>query len=119
MKARRHGSSRPEAKIQTAIIKMLNNYGWFVKATHGNAYASGWPDLFACHIAYGQRWIEVKLPKMKGSKYTPAQLRDFPKFAANGSGVWVMTGATDEEYAKILDQPQNWWKYTSVYKDVQ
>ena len=119
MRGRNHGAARPEAQIQAAIIKMLQNYGWFVKATHGNAYASGWPDLFACHVQYGQRWIEVKLPKMKGSKYTVAQLRDFPKFAANGSGVWVMTGATDEEYAKILDQPQNWWKYTSVYKDVQ
>jgi hypothetical protein len=115
-KPKKHGKARPEAKIQDEIIKYLNLLGWYVKATHGNAYTSGWPDLYACHKTYGARWIEVKLPNMKGSKYTPAQLDDFPLFCAHGSGVWVMTAATEEEYRKILENPPNWWKYTSVYR---
>lgn len=115
LKPRKHGDQRPEAKIQKALIKYLRNLGWFVKATHGNAYTDGWPDLFACHRTYGSRWIEVKLPEMKGSKYTKAQVRDFPYFCENGSGVWVLTGATDEEYQKLFEPP-NWWKYLSVFK---
>lgn len=115
-KPKKHGKARPEAKIQKEIIEYLQLLGWFVKATHGNAYTSGWPDLFACHKKYGSRWIEVKLPKMKGSEFTNAQLDDFPKFKAHGSGVWVMTAATEEEYMKVLLEPPNWWKYTSVYR---
>ena len=105
----------PEAKIQQAIKNYLAIRGWWTKATHGNAYNDGWPDLFACHHSYGQRWIEVKLPDMKGSKFTAAQLRDFPQFMANGSGVWVLTGGIASEYNKLF-QPPNWWMYTSAMK---
>ena len=114
-KPKKHGSQGPEAKIQKSIIKMLELRGWWVKVTHGNAHTDGWPDLLACHKIYGTRWIEVKLPNMKGSKFTKAQLRDFPKFCANGSGVWVLTSNTDEEYNKLF-KPYNWWLYTSVLK---
>jgi len=109
------GKQNPEAKIQQAIRDKLTLLGWYVKPTHGNAYSEGWPDLFACHSSYGQRWIEVKLPDMKGSKFTPAQLRDFPKFIAHGSGVWILTGDSEEEIEKLF-QPPNWWQYTSIWK---
>jgi len=115
LKPKQHGKTGPEAKIQKAIIEYLTNLGWFVKATHGNAYSSGWPDLFACHSRYGQRWIEVKLPGFKGSKFTTAQIRDFPLFGHHGSGVWVMTGATEVEYEKLMRSP-NWYQYLSVFK---
>jgi len=105
----------PEAKIQKKIVDFLRIRGWWVKRTHGNAYTEGWPDLFTCHYTYGQRWVEVKLPDMKGSKFTPAQMRDFPQFVANGSGVWVLTGATDAEYEKLF-KPPNWWQYLSLMK---
>jgi hypothetical protein len=101
---------RPEDKIQHEIICMLRNYGWFVKETHGNMYQSGFPDLYASHPTYGSRWIEVKLPGMKGSKFTPAQLRDFPLFCAHGAGVWVLTGATTDEYKKLFTR-YNWSMY--------
>lgn len=101
-----HGKhKRPEEIIQDAIIKMLMTKGWYVKVTHGNMYQSGFPDLFVCHSRYGQRWIEVKLPQMKRSKFTGAQLEDFPKLCANGSGVWILTAATSYEYEKLFKTP--------------
>lgn len=105
--------SRPEAKVQAAIIAMLRNKEWFVKATHGNMYQSGYPDLFCCHRRYGHRWVEVKLPK--GSRFTPAQVQDFPMFCANGSGVWILIAATETEYRKLF-KPPNWWHYLDLWK---
>lgn len=49
----------PEAVIQHKIIRALRGDGWYCKSTIGNEFVSGWPDVFACHIAYGSRWIEV------------------------------------------------------------
>ncbi len=100
----------PEAKIQEDVIKMLVNYGWYVKETHGSMFQSGFPDLFATHYRYGGRWIEIKLPDMKGSRFTPAQLEDFPKFCANGSGVWILTADTPSEYKKLFER-HNWAHY--------
>ena len=100
----------PEAKIQESIVKMLKLYGWYTMETHGNMFQSGFPDIFACHSKYGQRWIEVKLPDMKGSKFTAAQLEHFPKLCANGSGVWILTGDTDHEYKKLFAK-FNWYHY--------
>ena len=105
----------PERKIQDAIKDLLAIKGWYVMETHGNMYQSGFPDLFACHSKYGQRWIEVKLPSMRGSKFTPAQLECFPKLTANGSGVWILTGDSEEEYAKLFKR-NNWWQYLSAFK---
>jgi len=105
-----YGRKGPEAIIQRAIIKRLRNEEWFVKETHGNMYQSGFPDLFATHIRYGHRWIEVKLPNMKGSKFTGAQMETFPKLCAFGSGVWILTGDSDLEFLK-LHKPANWVFY--------
>ena len=107
---RRTGSARPEAKIQKALVEFLTVKGWYVRETHGSAFSQGWPDLFICHKVYGHRWVEVKLPGMKGSHYTAAQLECFPIFCTNGSPVWVLTGATKEEYNKLF-KPFNWYKY--------
>ncbi len=103
----------PEAKIQLAIIMYLRGLGWHVMQTHGNMYQSGFPDLFCTHSRYGQRWVEVKNPK--SYKFTPAQLEDFPKICANGSGVWVLIAATDDEYGKLFKAP-NWFTYLSEWR---
>lgn len=76
-------------------------------------FQSGFPDLFASHSAYGQRWIEVKKPDFKGSKFTNAQLEQFPKMCANGSGVWILTTNDDEDYA-LLFGPPNWANYFNM-----
>jgi hypothetical protein len=119
-------SRGPEAKIQDAIIAMLRQKRWHVMPTHGNMYQSGFPDLFATHARYGPRWIEVKLPGMEGSRWTPAQKKNFPAMIRHGSGIWVLTAATsckccavrgacDCEYRKLFDEP-NYWKFTDVFK---
>jgi hypothetical protein len=107
---------RPEDKIRDRVKAYLQSQGWFVKVTHGNAYQDGFPDLFACHRKYGQRWIEIKLPNMRGSKFTAAQLEDFPQFVANGSGVWILTDDTEFEYNKLF-KPPNWYQYLGVMKN--
>jgi hypothetical protein len=109
---KKHG---PEKGIQEAIITFLRYRGWFVKATHGNMYQSGFPDLFCTHARYGHRWVEVKDPKRSGDPFTPAQHETFPLLCANGSGVWVLVGATEEEYKKLFTR-HNWWQYTGVYR---
>lgn len=114
-KPKRYGGQGPEAKIQRAIIELLEEKGWWCKSTHGNAHTDGWPDVWASHARYGNRWIEVKLPEMKGSHFTNAQLRDFPRFNNVGGGVWVLTAATEEEYEKLFSEA-NWWLYLNVLK---
>lgn len=106
---------RPEALVQDAVIKLLRNYGWYVKVMIGNAFQSGVPDLFATHSRYGARWIEIKLPNMKGSRFTAAQLEEYPKLCANGSGVWILTSDSDEEYQKLFKK-FNWYLYLDVMK---
>lgn len=86
--------------------------GWFVKPTHGNMFQSGFPDLFCAHHLYGTRWIECKNPK--AYKFTPAQLIDFPKFAAAKCGIWVLTNDSDVEINKLF-HPPNW--HTYLFKD--
>jgi len=98
----------PERKIQDAIMEYLRVRGWYVMQTHGNMYQSGFPDLYATHSTYGVRWIEVKNPEHYA--FTPAQMDCFPKMCANGSRIWILTGATDMEYDKLF-KPCNWYSY--------
>ncbi len=102
------GKKGPEAIIQAKIITFLRDRGWFVKETHGNLFQSGFPDLYATHSQYGIRWVECKNPD--AYCFTPAQLENFPKFTANGTGIWILTDATQAEYEKLW-KPANWWVY--------
>jgi hypothetical protein len=104
----------PESKIQAAIISYLKGRDWFVKSTHGNSFQSGFPDLYATHSKYFGRWIEVKNPT--SFSFTIAQLRDYPKFCAFGSPIFVMTAATDSEYEKLF-RPSNLSEYMACYQD--
>lgn len=110
-------SARPdidrEAAIQKRIMARLRRDGWFVKATHGNSFQCGFPDLFACHVRYGSRWIETKRPDYQS--FTEAQLRDFPLLSNNGAGIWVLTGEDDSEIRKLFLY-QNWYQYLQVSK---
>ena len=110
MEAFQTSAHNKEAKIQKAIKLMLEKRSWFVKVTTASQYMSGFPDLFATHKDYGQRWIEVKLPGMKGSHFTKAQLKDFPQFEKHGCGIWIMTADTEREYMKLFNK-SNWSTY--------
>jgi len=106
-------NTRPEAKIQDRLIKRLLMEGWYAKSTHGNAYQSGFPDVFAAHVSYGSRWIEVKLPK--GSKLEASQRETFHEFAKQNVGVWILTDHGDWEYNKLF-KPANWYTFLEVMK---
>jgi hypothetical protein len=85
--------------------------------THGNIFQKGFPDLFICHKEYGHRWVEVKVQTAEKNVwgFTEAQREEFPKLCVNGSGVWVITAATEQEYRKLW-QPSNWHHYTLLLK---
>lgn len=104
----RNCKSGPEAEIQEAILKYLRHREWYCKETHGNMFQSGFPDLYCTHRLYGIRWIEVKNPL--AYSFTNAQMSDFPMLSANGTGVWILTAATESEYLKLWG-PQNWYMY--------
>lgn len=102
-----------EHEIQEAICTMLRSKQWLVMVTHGNMYQHGFPDLYCCHRSYGQRWVEVKKPV--GYVFTPAQLEYFQLICANGGGVWILTAATETEYAKLFDKP-NWSRFLPAWR---
>ncbi len=110
---KRHGKSGPEARIQKAVMTMLYHKGWYIVVIPGSKFLSGMPDLYVTHSRYGSRLVEIKLPNMKGSRFTPAQLEKFPKLAANGSGIWILTAATEDEYEKLFKR-QNWSLYLGL-----
>ena len=87
---------------------MLRNKGWLVREMFGTAVQSGFPDLYATHSNYGCRWIEIK--RAKSYSFTAAQLEWFPKFCANGSGIWILVAATQSEYEKLFAK-YNWCWY--------
>lgn len=106
-------AKRPEDVIRDKIRAKLYTYGWQVLVTHGNAYQSGFPDLYAMHPKYGTRWIEVKNPS--GYAFTQAQLDTFPLFQACGVGIWILTSDDDSEIDKLF-KPPNWVMFLSIMK---
>lgn len=103
----------PEAQMQARLLKRLRMEGWYAKETHGNEFVSGFPDIFACHISYGSRWIECKLPK--GSRLEPSQRHTFLEFAKRKIGVWILTDAIDWEYNKLF-KPANWHTFLEAFQ---
>lgn len=101
----KHG---PEYKIQHDLMEYLRKRLWYVRATHGNMYSSGYPDLYCCHNLYGPRWIEVKYA-LKYS-FTKAQIENFPIMSSHGDHIWILVAATETEYKKLFDKP-NWEQY--------
>lgn len=96
--------------LQKKWIVYLEARGWVVKPTHGSMYQAGFPDLWITHKDHGGKWVEIKLPDMKGSRFTAAQREWFPKLSANGTPIWILTSVTDFEYRKLW-QPENWLYY--------
>lgn len=107
------GGRKPETKLQIKIIKFLKARDWDVRVTHGNEFQSGFPDLYCCHLKYGSRWIDVKMPT--GYSLTNAQMEVWPAWASKGVGVWILTADSEEEYAKLF-KPANFMWYLGVMK---
>ncbi len=107
------GKLGPEAIKQKAVLKDLRGDGWFARSTHGNEFQAGLPDIFACHLRYGSRWIEMK--NDKNWKLEESQIETFTKFSEKRVGVWVLQGVVD--VPKLLKNC-NWWQYTDAMKHV-
>jgi len=101
-------SVRPEAVIQADLIEFLGARGWLVEHTHGNLYQVGFPDLYLFHKTWGERWVDCKV---KGRySFTNAQKVKWPLWESFGVGIWILTAASDDEYAKLFTKP-NWRVY--------
>lgn len=98
----------PEWYIQRNIKAMLEARGWHVERLIGNAFQTGIPDLYCFHKKYGERWIDAKQPKHYN--FTKAQRYKWPLWTAAGIGIWILVGATQEEYDKLFQRP-NWQTY--------
>lgn len=106
--------SNPEEQIQNKIIAYLEARGWLVRVVNAGARNFGWPDLRIAHSHWGGFWVEVKLPNMKGSRFTKAQREWFPKMVQNGDHIWIMTAANDHNYNLLFTRPtgnlMEYWK---------
>lgn len=69
----------------------------------GSAGNVGWPDLFACHYQYGNRWIEVK--NTRNYRFTDAQLKWFPIYRKFNWNVWFLQ---DPKQTDLILRPPNW-----------
>jgi hypothetical protein len=101
----KHG---PEFVIQREFIRYLRDRQWHVERMIGNMLQKGIPDIYLGHKDYGTRWVDLKNPV--SYEFTKDQKLKWPKWADNGIGIWIITAATDEEYAKLF-KPPNWREY--------
>ena len=68
-------------------------------------YVSGWPDMYAYHPVFKQRWVEMKAP---GEKLRASQIKRFTKMDKYGCDIWVLEDRSD--YARLFREP-NWREY--------
>ena len=100
----------PEVEIQRKLVAFLQARSWHVERLFADAFQNGFPDLFAAHVKWGQRWIEVKRPDE--SSFTQRQRQKFPVWEKFRIGIWILTAATQAQY-DLLFKPPNWrdfWK---------
>lgn len=104
----KHGQ---EWYIQQDLIAFLKARGWHVERMIGNAFQLGIPDLFIAHPKWGQRWIDVKRAG-KNYSFTKAQKQKWPVWDRFGIGIWILTGADQENYDRLFQKPnwQSYWK---------
>jgi len=100
----------PEVQIQRKLVAFLKARGWHVERLFADAFQNGFPDLFAAHPKWGQRWIEVKRPDEYS--FTLRQRQKFPAWEKARIGIWILTAATQEQHDLLFKAP-NWrdfWK---------
>ncbi len=103
-------SHGPEYKIQGKLITYLEQRGWLVERIIGNAFQSGLPDLYCWHPQFGQRWVDVKVEGRYS--FTKAQKQKWPLWERHQLGVWILTGANQENYDRLFAPPnmRDYWK---------
>ena len=101
---------REEMEIQIKIETKLSLLQWYVKRIHGSIYQSGLPDLYLCHVKYGQRWLEIKHPERY--RFTEPQLKEFRLISMRRVGIWVAQAV--HEVPELLHKPPNWHTFLPV-----
>lgn len=84
--------TKPETKLQRAIVKELEKKGCFVQNITGSLYQSGLPDLLVIHPRLGTFWVEVKMPNGRVSQ---RQKNKFTNMAKHGAVIYILK-STDE-----------------------
>lgn len=115
MRKRLPTQNGPEAKIQRGIVERLKLLDWYVIVTHGNEFQMGVPDLIIQHKRYGTKFVEVKNPE--SYRFTAAQMEVLPKMIAYGAKVYVLTGHSDSEIAKLHGE-SNVWMYMRDFRSL-
>lgn len=106
----------PEAILQEDWTTFLEARGWVVKSTHGGMFQAGFPDLWITHKDHGGKWAEVKLPDMKGSRWTDAQKYWFPILTNHGTPIWIITTPCEQEYRKLFEYKDgNYMEYLLIH----
>lgn len=106
---KKYRRNNEETRIRDKEIRpLLTGLGWLVEVTHGNKFMKGFPDLYLSHHKHGIRWVDVKVEGKY--EFTAAQRLKWPLWHQHGSGVWIMTAGTHEQY-KRLWEPPNWRDY--------
>jgi hypothetical protein len=103
----KHGE---EYRIQKQLIDFLEARGWLVERLANTAFQVGIPDLYCHHPKWGSRWIDVKVEGKYS--FTKAQRFKWPKWEKYGVGVWILTGADQDNYDKLFKAPnmRSYWK---------
>ena len=89
------------------LRKHMEERGWLVEKVHGSMYMQGWPDFYCFHPRFGQRWLEMKIPK--DGLLETTQVRKFRKWQA--FGIVVVVATTVKDYPSVLENKANWWRW--------
>lgn len=98
---------KPEYDGARRLRNLMENLGWLTKKSHGNAYQSGWPDLFCSHPQFGQRWIETKA---HNGRLSEIQIKEFIEWTKFGVKIWVLRD--EKDYGWLFQNP-NWWQWAA------
>lgn len=115
MQPLKYKDENSEDQAVTDLRKRLSKPGgchpgcpaWHIEKTHGSMYMKGWPDLFLANANHGTFWVEMK---KIGGRLEDTQYKKFLVWARHGVKIFILTGASDKEVAKLFG-PANWWTF--------
>ena len=101
----RKPKTQPEHQASNTLVNYMRGRGWGIWKIGGGRFTVGWPDFYAFHPEYGERWIEMKTPT---GKLRASQIKRFINMSKHGVRIWVLTSY--EQYMKLFQTP-NWRQY--------
>lgn len=108
------GHQKENTHIVHPFTTLLRSRGWHVEKTHGSQFQEGFPDLYAMHPQYGQRWCECKHVHNGSIHFEDSQITKFPIWIAHGVKIWIIYGT---DFRGIPGIPQLNEAYLSLFKE--